>query len=99
MAMRTPHAVGARHGAMPMREPACRICGCTHFKPCNPPCSWVPVDQGKAPLCSTCLEFAEELAVFIDCSRISKAGLARLYDELAPKDRRGVRLPAKGACA
>lgn len=27
----------------------CRVCGCTHFRPCEPPCGW------QSPgLCTTC---------------------------------------------
>jgi hypothetical protein len=35
----------------------CRVCGCSHFEPCNPPCSWV---KGQ-DLCSACDEAAKDL--------------------------------------
>lgn len=32
------------------QEPKCRVCGCTHYRPCDGGCSWVEVD-----LCSNCI--------------------------------------------
>ena len=29
----------------------CRVCGCTYFNPCNPPCGWA-----EPHLCTTCEE-------------------------------------------
>ena len=29
----------------------CRVCGCSWFDPCDPPCSWVEPD-----LCSACVD-------------------------------------------
>ncbi|PCI47174.1 MAG: hypothetical protein COB49_07500 [Alphaproteobacteria bacterium] len=35
---------------------ACRVCGCTYFNPCNPPCAWA-----EPHLCTTCAELEKDL--------------------------------------
>lgn len=48
----TPAAIAPRSHRR--RTPArCRVCSCTEFAACNPPCSWTEPD-----LCSTCAEHA-----------------------------------------
>ena len=39
----------------------CRVCGCTEFQPCCPPCAWVETD-----LCSLCAMVAEALSTWME---------------------------------
>jgi len=56
----------------------CRICGCTYNRPCPAGCAWV----GREDLCSVCHDFGAQLEQYLDqCHRVTKASLARLYDE------------------
>ncbi len=41
-----------RHGNV-----RCRVCGCTDYEPCNPPCAWYK----NADLCTTCAAAARDL--------------------------------------
>ena len=34
--------------------PACRVCCCTEYAACLPPCSWIPDPSGQGHLCSAC---------------------------------------------
>lgn len=38
----------------PEPGPACRVCGCTEYAACLPPCWWVADPAGQGPLCSAC---------------------------------------------
>ncbi len=62
-----------------VREPHCRICGCTHMRPCAGGCGWVEDD-----LCTVCAGFRETLQIYIeDCNRVTAASLIRLFREAA----------------
>lgn len=62
------------------REPHCRICGCTHFRPCPAGCDW---DKGE-DICTVCAEFREELQQYVEfCNRVTAASLRRLLREAA----------------
>ncbi|MBL4800738.1 MAG: hypothetical protein JKY45_02520 [Emcibacter sp.] len=41
------------HRATDLDDMACRICGCTHFTPCDPPCAWA-----EPGLCTACKDKA-----------------------------------------
>lgn len=63
----------------------CRICGCTYERGCPAGCSWF-----EDELCSVCARFRGQLSVYSgDALRVTKAGLARLLDEVKGKDRTG----------
>jgi hypothetical protein len=62
-----------------VQEPRCRICGCTHMRPCAGGCEWVEGD-----LCSVCAGFRETLQIYIDdCNRVTARSLTRLFREAA----------------
>lgn len=51
------------HPVVATKEPdedqvACRICGCTDERACEPWCTWVPDPAGAGDLCSRCLPSA-----------------------------------------
>jgi hypothetical protein len=65
--------------AVPAREPRCRICGCTHMRPCASGCGWAEGD-----LCTVCAEFRERLQEYLeDANRVTAASLTRLLREAA----------------
>lgn len=64
---------------MRAREPKCRICHCTHMRPCAAGCGWAEPD-----LCTVCASFREVLRCYIEeCNRATAASLARLFREAA----------------
>lgn len=63
----------------------CRICGCGHYRLCNPPRGWAHKKGDKLPICTTCADFITRLGEFIEASGASKAGVMRAYVE-ARKD-------------
>lgn len=75
-----------------VREPSCRICGCTQERGCPAGCEWA-----DPSLWSVCDKFAEAIANYIeDAWNVSAASIRRLYHETvyprptreAPKKRR-----------
>ena len=46
-------AVNALAGNSIDTEMTCRVCGCTHFTPCDPPCAWA-----EPGLCTACKDKA-----------------------------------------
>ena len=60
----------------------CRVCSCTHFEPCNPPCAWFEED-----LCTTCALIVEAIESWKDQAHhpsmaALKRELDRRFDEL-----------------
>lgn len=63
------------------REPRCRICGCTHMRPCPAGCGWM---EGEGDLCTVCAAMRDELAIYLEaCNRVTGASLNRLLREAA----------------
>lgn len=57
----------------------CRICGCTHLRPCAGGCGWAEAD-----LCTVCAEFRQQLQEYIEhANRVTAASLSRLLREAA----------------
>jgi hypothetical protein len=62
-----------------VKEPRCRICGCTYMRPCPGGCGWLEGD-----LCTVCAGFRETLQIYIEqCNRVTAASLTRLFREAA----------------
>jgi hypothetical protein len=52
----------------------CRVCGCSEFEPCEPPCSWVP----HTDICDSCHEVATTIRLWmVGAHRPSVAALLR----------------------
>jgi len=56
-------------GTDPEPEQTCRVCGCTHYHPCEGGCYWVEDD-----LCSACAETTEDLIEFGPCCHCGATG-------------------------
>jgi hypothetical protein len=57
----------------------CRFCRCTWEDGCPVGCSWVSPN-----LCSVCAHMLVALGAYVhNCRQVSKASLARMFDEVA----------------
>lgn len=62
-----------------IRDPRCRICGCTYIRPCASGCGWAEGD-----LCTVCAGFREQLREYVeDANRVTASSLTRLLREAA----------------
>ena len=52
----------------------CRVCGCTDYEPCNPPCYWNEID-----LCSECASAAAAINTWREAAR--RANMTALLRE------------------
>jgi hypothetical protein len=70
----------------------CRYCGCTYERGCPAGCEWV----GNTDICTVCADFRDELVEYTHaCNRVTKASLARIFDDTLDEHMRELR--AKGA--
>lgn len=64
----------------------CRVCKCSEYEPCNPPCAWAAPE-----LCTTCAAIVSLLREYREAAlRFSRAALMRELDRPEPA-RRNVR--------
>jgi len=44
--------------ALDEQDPACSVCGCTQFDPCDEGCWWAQLPPAGPPVCSSCVSNA-----------------------------------------
>jgi len=72
---KTPlEVLAADQGIRAYRNLRCRVCGCTHFQPCEPPCAWVK----NQDLCTGCRDAAAAVSEWYESAHHpNKAALWR----------------------
>jgi hypothetical protein len=71
-----------KKGGPAMKEPKCRICGCTQDRACPAGCGWDYKDPEGADICTVCSAFKLELGNYLEaCDGVTAASLRRLLEQ------------------
>ncbi len=57
----------------------CKVCGCTEFQPCDPPCSWSELEEGLCSLCEDTADAMVEWAMGANRSAVLRCSFPKCW--------------------